>query len=138
MFRFVLDCSVTMSFLLPGQATTYAHKLFTSHQNWEALVPSLWELEVSNVLARQEQRGRLGKPECDNLLELLAGFNIHQEQAEPGQIFKRVLPLTRQLKLTSYDATYLELAIRHRIPIATLDAHLSEAATLHGAKILVL
>ena len=134
MSRFVLDCSVTMSFLLPAQSTTYGQELFGRYKRWHALVPTLWEFEVSNVLVSQERRGRLGKSECDEMLELLSGFNIERDSAEPGQIFKRVLPLARQFKLSSYDAAYLELAVRHRIPIATIDARLLEAAALMGVK----
>jgi len=50
--------------------------------------------------------------------------------------FPHVLPLCRKYSLTSYDAAYLELAIRRQLPLASLDTELRLGAKHAGIKVL--
>ena len=43
-----------------------------------------------------------------------------------------VLRLARSHRLSVYDASYLELALREKLQLATLDGHLQSAATAEG------
>jgi predicted nucleic acid-binding protein len=45
------------------------------------------------------------------------------------------LPLACGCGFSAYDAGYLELSIRHGVPLATVDAKLREAAQRAGVKI---
>lgn len=129
MQRIVLDASVTLSFLLPKQSTPYAQALFSGYQSWQAVVPALYDLELANVLAAQERRGHLGPNETGELLEIIARLNmVRDTQQDQHKIFKRVLPMAREMKLSVYDACYLEAALRHNIPLATVDEQLAHAA----------
>ena len=86
-----------------------------------ALVPSLWFLEVTNVLALAEQRKRITASKSAEFLSLLEQLEIEVDHEAAGRAFNSLLPLCRSHRLTSYDAVYLELAIRRKIPLASLD-----------------
>ena len=67
-----------------------------------------------------------------NLTDSLADLPIEVENPSRTQVFVSVRMLARQYQLTGYDAAYLELAIRHRLPVASLDRALSKAALASG------
>ena len=95
-------------------------------------MPAIWPSEVVNALLTAERRRRLAVAQTTQFLKRLDGFAISAEAAPPSQSFERVLPLSRQHRLTVYEAAYLELALRHGIPLATLDAALKKAAAAAG------
>ncbi len=133
MQRIILDASVTLSFLLPSQSTTYAQTIFSSYQSWQALVPQLFDIELANVFAGQERRGRLGASETSELLEIVKRLSIVRDtHQDHHRVVKHVLPLAREAKLSVYDACYLELAMKHNIPLATVDEQLAHAARARG------
>ena len=94
-------------------------------RNDEGCVPSLWWFEVRNVLIVAERRGRLHESDTALFLRSLSRLPIAVDRAPEEAV---VLTLARRHGLTVYDASYLELAQRHGVALATLDAALAEAA----------
>ena len=82
--------------------------------------PSLWRLEVANVLTVAERRGRITATDADRFLEMLARLGILIDEGNTST-WKATLSLARLTGLSAHDAAYLELAIRGGLPLATLD-----------------
>ena len=126
---FVLDASVAGPWVLADEpseaATRIAHRLLTEN----ALVPTLWWYEVRNLLVVCERRGRLNQSDSDLFLSRLADCPIEVDAAAN---WDEVMRLARKHRLTVYDASYLELAIRSGAPVATLDGALQKAAATEG------
>ncbi len=131
MNRYVLDNSVAMRWLLSSQKKVdqaYADKVLQSMVDSEALVPHLWHLEATNVLLGAEKRGELTVGEVERFIVQLQSLPIQVDPLTAQQAFSRTIGLSRAYKLSSYDASYLELAIREGLPLATLDKDLVNAA----------
>lgn len=116
---FVLDCSVTMSWCFKDERDDYSAYCLRLLEDTEAVVPSLWALEVMNVLLVAERRGRLLPSESEEFLGLLGLLPITIDPA--SGISNRVMDLGRAHGLSAYDAAYVELALREGLPLATKD-----------------
>jgi len=132
---FVLDNSVAMCWLLndgrPGDVS-YALKVLASLKHDQAIVPGLWALEVANVVAKAESKGLANEARTQAFVATLGHLNIVVDKATAAQALGETLNLARRYKLSSYDAVYLELALRDGLPLATLDADLAKAARKAG------
>ena len=131
MNKYVLDNSVAMRWLLasPKKADqTYAEAVLRSLVESEVIVPHLWHLEAANVLLGAEKRGEIETAEVERFIAQLESLPIQVDSLTAHQAFSRTLSLSRAYKLSSYDAAYLELAIREGLPLATLDKDLIKAA----------
>lgn len=131
MNRYVLDNSVAMRWLLTTSKKvdqTYAEAVLQGLSEAEAIVPNLWHLEAANVLQAAEKRGELEPGEVERFITQLESLPIQVDTLTAHQTFSRTLSLSRAYKLSSYDAAYLELAIREGLPLATLDKDLISAA----------
>jgi predicted nucleic acid-binding protein len=104
----------------------------------EAIAPAIWPTECVNVLLMAERRKRLTPIEVEaNVAKLqLIDIAIDTEMAERS--FTDIFTLAREHGLTSYDAAYLELAARRRLPLATKDADLKAAAQKMGLAVISL
>jgi len=134
---FVLDNSVTMRWFFGDgkpQELIYAGKVLDAMKQDNALVPVTWGLEVANVIARAEAKGIVTEARSDAFLEMLEGVDIDVDSATFVQSLSDTLHLARRYKLSSYDASYLELALRLGMPLATLDDDLQKAAKKAGVK----
>ena len=129
---FVLDCSVTVAWLFEDEATPAIDALQDQLKDGRALVPGLWRLEVGNVLAQAERRGRLTSAQTSAHLELLDRLPVSTDTETEARAFREILALARSESLTTYDAAYLELAARRGLPLATLDRALARAARRAG------
>lgn len=98
----------------------------------EALVPALWRVEMCNMLAVNERRGRIAGEDSDRFLEDIAALPIRER---PEDDHRTLLGLCRNHGLTAYDAAYLALAIRAGAPLATLDSSLARAARAAGVEL---
>ena len=125
---FVVDNSVVMSWCFKDETNKYADAVLDQLSESTAIVPSLWPLEVVNVLLEAERRKRLKQVDSVRFLTLLLKLPIVVQEQESGQTMKDLLALGRTNNLSSYDASYLDLAMRKDCPIATLDKKLMEAA----------
>ncbi len=120
--RFVLDNSLTMAWYFEDEATPFADEVLDGFTlDSEAVVPPLWALEVTNVLLVGERRGRTTTMEEQAFLALLQRLPIAIVDTERHRIFDEVLSIARQQQLSSYDASYLNLAQREGLPLASLS-----------------
>jgi len=126
--RFVVDNSVVMSWCFEDEGNIYADAVLESLESREAFVPTIWPLEVGNVLLVAERKKRLTQAAVVRFLALLGGLPITVEQETPERMLKEIVSLAREHGLSTYDASYLDLAMRFDLPIATLDAALVKAA----------
>ncbi len=134
---FVLDNSVTMRWFFGDgkpQEITYAGKVLDAMKHDNALVPVTWGLEVANVIARAEAKGLVTEARSGTFLEMLEGVDIEVDSATFAHTLPDTLQLARRYKLSAYDASYLELALRQGMALATLDEDLQKAAKKAGVK----
>jgi len=101
-----------------------------------AFVPAIWYAEVANGLLRGERQGMIPPAQTAFFLNDLSQANIEADTESPPSRQARVLALARTHGLTAYDATYLELALRLSLPLATLDDDLRNAAQGEGVPLL--
>lgn len=133
--KFVLDASVALLWLAPGTnpaGVDYATAALTGLKESQAVVPSLLALEIANVVAKLEAKGVVTEADSQHYIALLGRLNVSVDQATAAHGLGDTLNLARRYKLSAYDATYLELALRTGLPLATLDAGLARAATTAG------
>ena len=129
MTSFVLDASVAVAWCFDDESTPAAWALLDRLRTTPAHVPALWALEIGNILLGAEKRQRITRARAVAFLGILGDLDIRVDPALPGRAFRDVLPLAREQRLTTYDATYLELAMRLGLPLATKDRALARAAT---------
>ena len=129
---FVLDTSVTMAWCFDDESNSYADSVLESLAEDTALAPEIWLLEVSNVLVTAERRKRMTKADSVRFQELLRELTIQVENSTQQRIFGENLDLAREQNLSTYDAAYLDLAMRAGCSIATLDNALKQAAKRCG------
>lgn len=130
MTRFVLDCSMTMAWCFEDEATPYSESALEALAEGEAVVPPLWSLEVANVLVVGERKKRLLPAQSLRFVELLQSLPIAIEaDIRP---LGEILGLAREQGLSAYDASYLDLAVRTGLPLASFDSDLLEAADRFG------
>ena len=134
---FVLDNSVPMRwFFADGkpQELAYARKVLDAMNRETASVPGIWGLEVANVIAKAEVKALVTEARSEAFLQILDELDLNVDSATFTQAFSATLQLARRYKLSAYDASYLELALRLGVPLATLDQDLLKAATKAGVK----
>jgi predicted nucleic acid-binding protein len=133
---FVVDCSMAMAWLFHDEATPKTAALLRRLANETALVPAWWFIEVTNVLAMAERKGRITPTQSDVFIADLGKLGIERDDEASDRAFTHLLALCRTHRLTSYDAIYLDLAIRRSLPLATLDEDLRRAARKMGIGLL--
>ena len=132
----VLDASVALSWCFKNEATEAADRVLERLANEAASVPTVWHLEVANVLALSERRRRITPAGSTEFIAMLETLTIVVDDETPVRAFGRVLDFAREERLTAYDAAYLELAMRLGIPLASKDADLCDAAERLGVSVL--
>ena len=134
MERFVIDNSVVMSWCFCDAGDCYAEAVLDRLTGAEALAPAIWPLEVANVLVAAERRGRLSEADSSHFLRLLGDLPLRVLPETPERVTGEILALARQTGLSAYDASYLDLAMREGVPLATRDAALRKAAGVIGVE----
>lgn len=133
---FIVDTSVVMSWCFKDETNAFADAVLDHLSDASAIVPSIWPLEVVNVLLVAERRTRLREADSVRFLTLLSQLPIVVDQEPSDRIMTDLLGLARAHNISSYDASYLDLCMRRGLPIATLDARLMEAAKKIDVQIL--
>ncbi|HEA68279.1 MAG TPA: PIN domain-containing protein [Desulfobacterales bacterium] len=133
--HFVVDNSIIMSWCFKDETNDYAEIVLSRLTEATAVVPSIWPLEVVNVLLVAERQKRLSESDSVRFITLLSQLPIVVEYERP-EMMKELLSLARANGLSSYDASYLDLAMRNGFPIATLDNKLINAAKKSDVPIL--
>ncbi len=126
--QFVLDASVALAWCFEDESNAHAMGILERLENEHAVVPALWLLEVGNALLGAERRSRLSQAESIRFLELLRQLPIRVEETPHPRAWGEILSLARAHHLSTYDAAYLDLAMRLAVPLATLDNTLQQAA----------
>jgi predicted nucleic acid-binding protein len=129
---FALDCSVTKAWIFDDEDDPFAAAVRDRLDGDVALAPAIWPLEVGNALLVAERRGRVSRAEALRFLEVLRQLPIDVDATEVMVAMDRVLQIARETDLSAYDASYLELAARFGVPLATLDRRLASAASRVG------
>ncbi len=125
---FVIDNSVVMTWLFKDETSQYTDHILDRLEVSTGFVPSILPLEVCNVLLVAERKKRIGEADSTRFIALLTELPIIIEQEPPERMIKEIFALARKHKLSSYDASYLDLVMRKGLPIATIDKNLLAAA----------
>ncbi len=133
---FVVDNSIVMSWCFKDETSQYTESVLDRLENGTALVPSIWPLEVGNVLLVAERKKRISHADSILFITLLSELPIIVQQETPERMIKEIFYLARYHQLSSYDASYLDLAMRKGLPIATLDKNLISAAKRSQVRII--
>lgn len=136
MSGFVLDCSVAVAWCIEDEAAAETDALMERAASEGALAPGLWPLELGNVLLQAVRRRRLEAAQAMARLELLRRLPIRIDDTTAERAWREILALARSESLTTYDAAYLELALRLGLPLATRDRELRQAAERNGVELL--
>ncbi len=110
----------------------YAEAILDRMPELQAHVPALWHLEVANALVVGERRRRTTPADAAQFLAILGAFPITIDDETITRAWSDTLHLARAHNLSTYDAAYLELALRRGLPLASLDDRLKAAATAVG------
>lgn len=133
MAAFVLDCSVTISWLMPDEFFDF--NLLDQVAEEGAIVPSLWSLEVGNVLLLAERKKRISLEQRQTALHVLAELPVSVDMMTAHNAWLETMEIAERYNLTLYDASYLELSLRRSLPLATVDKSLKKAADLAGVTV---
>jgi predicted nucleic acid-binding protein len=132
----IVDPSVALAWCFLDEATAVTRRLFDDAGRQSIVVPAWWFLEVTNALVIAERRNRIDAARLDEFILVVKSLKIETDGDGPVRAFDHLLPLCRTYGLTSYDAVYLDLAVRRDLPLATLDEPLRKAAKKLGVKLL--
>lgn len=119
--NFILDASVTLSWCFEDERSPETVQLLQTIIDKEIYVPGLWSLEVGNILLLAIKKKRITEAGVAEFLNFLDSFEIHTDAHTASRAFHQILSLAQAHHLTTYDAAYLELAMRMGLPLATKD-----------------
>jgi predicted nucleic acid-binding protein len=132
----VIDSSITLAWIFDDETSRAVQYVLDRVIEEGAWVPALWRLEVGNVLELSVRRGRISSSIRNEALTDLQFMPISVDIETDQHAWGSTLQLAERHKLTLYDATYLDLAIRRHIPLASLDGQLIKAARAEGIEVL--
>ena len=127
-----------MAWAFDDEADAYADSVGDAMLDARAFVPSLWPLEVANCLLVGERRKRITEVKVLHFLAEVRTMAITVDEQTASRAWRETLVLARTYQLSVYDATYLELASRRDLPLATLDGKLKAAAAAVGVPLFTL
>jgi predicted nucleic acid-binding protein len=130
--RFVLDASVAVAWCFEDETNPTADRALASLDSGAAVVPLVWAAEVGNALMSGERRGRITPLQIEQSLEVIAKLDITTDKDNVTGRLLELLDLGRAHRLSLYDSIYLDLAMRERLPLATVDSALARAAQAVG------
>lgn len=127
----VIDASFALAIVLPDEEKPSPTMIALLEKDG-AIVPALWPAEVGNTLVMAERRRRIAALAVDRIVAELGNLPIVVDDRPALQSWTACVALAMQHRLTVYDAVYLELARRLRLPLATQDGELRKAAKAEG------
>ena len=133
----VLDSSVTLAWCFEDERTPAVRAILDAVVEGGAAVPLLWRYEVANGLQMAQRRNRIDAAFRDRVLANLSELGIQTDDDSDALVWPATTKLAELFGLTVYDAAYLELAQRRRLPLATLDSALTGAAQAAGVSLQV-
>ena len=132
----VVDCSVAISWFMSDESDNGINLLARVAEEG-AIVPSLWPIEVGNVLLVSERNKRITKNQLHSAIHALKELPIEIDSETYKNAWSESIELAEQYSLSLYDATYLELSLRTCLPLATFDKQLKRAAESSGVHLLI-
>jgi predicted nucleic acid-binding protein len=136
MSGFVVDSSIALAWCFEDEKTPGTDALYDQFVDNAITIPPLWVLEILNVMELARRKKRISVKHGDDFWQRIMRGTIVVDQADPFLIAQRLPGLMRTHLLTAYDATYLELAMRLQLPLATKDGALVKAAKKAGLVVL--
>jgi predicted nucleic acid-binding protein len=134
---FVLDASVALSWFFDDEFSSYSASIAEIMPRSQAVVPIDWPLEIANGFLTAFRRGRLPETKAPALIGALDRLRVDIDRGiAPEFLTQATLTVGLAHRLSAYDASYLELAMRRGLPIATQDERLLRAAGAAGIEIL--
>jgi predicted nucleic acid-binding protein len=139
MSEFVLDASVAFSWCFPGdptEDTPYSRRILLKLATDDAIVPEVWAFEIANIIfVAFNRRKRINQKQIDEYLMRLKALPI---RVELNDVWANIAleSQARKWNLPAYDAAYLDLALRKKLPLATADDDLRKAAQAEGIAVL--
>lgn len=134
----VIDGSIMLALLLKEERSSLSAKAITAvEQGTPGYVPSHWHLETANGLLIAERRKRVAQADVVESLQAIQLMSVIIDDETASRCNGDIVALARQYALTAYDAAYLELALRRKATLATLDHALAKAAVTAGVDLLV-
>ena len=128
----VLDPSVVAGWFIGDESSSFTRAALSAVAASGALVPSLWPYEVTNMFLLAERRGRISTEDVALALESLAALPIDVRPTSATRDPAALARIAGEYRLSAYDASYLEVALRSRSSLATLDLALRRAAERAG------
>lgn len=132
----VLDASIAIAWLFDDEGAPEDDRLMDLVADHGAMVPGIWPSEVANTLLMAVRRRRLPERRSAELLERLMSLDLLIEVQSLFDVHSSVIPLAVENSLTVYDASYLALALKHGLPLASRDRALRRAAQAAGIAVL--
>ena len=132
MASLVVDASVSAAWLLPDEATPFTEAMLQATATAEVWVPALWPLEIGNLLLNAQRRKRIGDAKRRELVSAAAALRLRVDREAVPMV--DLDALAARHGLSTYDAAYLELALRRGLPLATLDTALLAAMRAAGVR----
>ena len=133
---FVVDNSVALAWCFEDEQTAKIMALLDRVADAGAVAPQLWPIEALNGLLTAERRGRIDREVRQRLAGFLQELPVKIDDETASRSWTTTAHLAEQHSLTAYDATYLELAMRRGLPLATSDTALIAAAKVAGVQLL--
>ena len=129
----IVDASIAVAWFVRSQASAYTDRVRRQTRSDRIHVPCVWPLEFSNALWQLERRKLLSRRQVDTIVDLAEALDVvpHQEPLMPRQL----LTVARNHDLTTYDASYLHLAIALKYPVACRDGALRRALRAAGCRL---
>ena len=132
----VIDASVSLSWVYTDEHSAASDALLARVADQGAVVPSLWRLEIASALQTGIKRKRIDAMYRDAVIQKLLSLPIETDPDTNDYAWTATLRLADIHQITVYDASYLELALRRGLPLATRDDQLAAAAASAGAILL--
>lgn len=136
MTRLVLDASVVGGIIIPDEHAEVIPVVVEALSSGKALVPQHWRLEVANQARMAVRKRRLSAELMRAVFADLRGLAIEVDQETDRLAWSGCLEISQQHDLTTYDAAYLELALREKLPLATRDKRLRSAAQKENVELI--
>lgn len=132
---FVLDVRVSLAWIVSTQGTPYTSGVLQRMPTAVAATPASWPLELAQAVLLAERRGSLTPVQSAQKLATVAGFNIRIDDRPHAGLWPDVMAVARSRRMPVFDAAYLELAVRLKLPLATINATLTRAAAAAGVPV---
>ena len=132
---FVIDASIVLAYMLPDENDPIAASAMNAMAKTKPLAPLHWPIEIANGLLMAQRRRRITPAIRANALADVALLPVTLDDLTIEMVWSRTSDIALRCNLSIYDAAYLELAMRKRLPLATLDDNLMKAADAEGVAI---